>query len=65
MRDLEKRPDNAKVFTVYLPREVWEEVDKVCEMCGMSRNNVIRAMVDHCLPRASVKQKTVYCLDFD
>ena len=65
MRNLEKRPDNANVVTVYIGKYLMDKVDKLCEMSGENRSTVVRSMVEHCVPRAAMKPKTRYELCFD
>ena len=65
MRNLEKRPDNANVVTVYIGKDLMDKIDMLCEMCGENRSVVVRRMVEHCIPRAAMKPKTRYELSFD
>ena len=65
MRNTEKYPQNLNTFTVYLPNHVLKELDRVCEMTGLSRGKVITQMATECLPKAKMAEKRVYTLIFD
>lgn len=65
MRNIEKYPHNANTVTVYLPNHVIKELDRVCEMTGLSRGKVLTEMGTKCLPKAKLTKQEIYALSFD
>ena len=65
MRNTEKWPNNASTVTVYLPADVLDHLDRVCELTGLSRGKVITKMAAECLPKAKMTEKRIYTLSFD
>lgn len=65
MRNTEKHPQNLNTVTVYLPNSVCEELDRICEMTGLSRGKVITKMATECLPKAKMAERRIYTLIFD
>lgn len=58
MRNLKKHPQNANTVTVYLPVEIINQLDRICEESGLSRGKVLTAMVRQTLPKAHMATKT-------
>ena len=65
MRNTEKHPQNLNTVTIYLPNDTLKDLDRVCELTGLSRGKVIRRMATECLPKAKMTEHRIYTLSFE
>ena len=65
MRNTVKHPNNEQIVTIYLRKDNLENLDKLVEMSGKNRSQIVREMVETCLPKARIVKKVVYEMTFD
>ena len=65
MRNTVAHPDNDMIRTIYLGEKNVRDLEKLSEMTGLNTSQLVRKMVEHCLPKSKMTKKTIYELDFN